>query len=72
MADVVASERIFEDMPIPRSTRTRRILRYAPGAVIPEARAKALNVGKNGRQKKVPTAKFDETGAIPLTRGEIR
>jgi len=66
MADVVASERIFEKVRIPRSkTRTRKVLRYTPGQVIPSEVAKALGVRKDGTQKKVPTSD-DATGVVPL------
>lgn len=66
MADVVAAERIFEDLRIPRTkNRTRRVLRYTPGQVIPEAVAKALGVDKKGKQKKVPTSD-DASGVVPL------
>lgn len=68
MADVVAFARIFEEVPIPRSERTRRVLRFAPGQVIPEADAKRLNVKADGTQSKVPVADADDAGVIPLTQ----
>ena len=64
MADVVATERIFEEVPIPRSDRTRRVLRYAVGQVVPEADLDRLNVTKDGTQKSVPMAETDESGAV--------
>ena len=67
MSDVVATERIFEKVRIPRAKdRTRKILRYTPGQVIPEKVAKALGVDKKGRQKKVPT-NDDAAGLVPLS-----
>lgn len=67
MADVVATERIWEAVPVPRTKdRTRRVLRYRPGQVIPEATAKALNVKADGTQSKVPTADADTTNVVPL------
>lgn len=70
MADIVATERIWENVPIPRTAdRTRRVLRYRPGQVVPEDRAKALNVKADGTQSKVPTAD-DATGdaAVPIKK----
>lgn len=68
MADVVATERIFEKVPIPRTQgRTRQVLRYTPGQVVPGDQAKALGVDKKGRQKKIPTAESDPAGVVPLS-----
>lgn len=66
MADVVASERIFEEVRIPRSKRTRKVLRFTPGMVVPEADAKRLGVSKAGKQKKVPV-NDDQSGLVPLS-----
>lgn len=68
MADVVASTRIFEEVPVPRSQRTRKVLRFAAGQVVPEAEAKRLGVSADGTQKKVPLAETDPSGVIPLTQ----
>lgn len=66
MADVVATTRIWEDIPIPRTkNRTRRVLRFTPGQVVPEADAKRLKVKKDGTQSKVPVSTGDD-GLIPL------
>lgn len=64
MADVIAAERIFEEVPIPRSTRTRRVLRYAKGQTVPDSDVGRLGVASNGTQKKVPLAEVDESGAV--------
>ena len=71
MADVVATARIFEEVPVPRSSRTRKVLRYAVGQVIPEAEAKRLGVSSEGTQKKVPLAETDPSGVVPLTQKAI-
>lgn len=68
MADVVATARIFEEVPVPRSQRTRKVLRFAAGQVVPEAEAKRLGVSANGTQKKVPVAEVDASGVVPLTQ----
>lgn len=62
--DVIATTRIYEEVPIPRSDRTRRVLRYGVGAVVPADDQKRLNVSKDGGQSKVPMAETDETGAV--------
>lgn len=63
---VVATARIFEEVPIPRTTRTRKVLRYTPGHPIPEADVARLNVKADGTQSSVPLADADESGAVPL------
>lgn len=64
--DVVATTRIWEDVPIPKSTRFRRVLRYRPGDVVRAADAERLAVDVNGVQSSVPRATFDGSGVIPL------
>ena len=71
MADVVATARIFEEVPVPRSTRTRKVLRYGAGQIVPEAEAKRLGVSAEGTQKKVPLAEADAAGTVPLTQKAI-
>lgn len=63
---VVAAERIWEIVPVPRSRRTRKVLRFAPGAAIPPDEAKRLNVRQDGHQSKIPTAKPASTTSVPL------
>lgn len=63
---VVATERIHEILPVPRSSRTRRVLRYAPGQVVSPEDVDRLNVKADGTQGKVPTAEADASGAVPL------
>lgn len=65
MNDVVAQERIFEKVPIPRSKRTSRRLAYTPGQVIPADRAVALNVKADGTQGDVPLVENDGA-VVPL------
>lgn len=68
MADVVATERIWERVPIPRTKdRTRKVLRFAAGSIVPEEDAKRLNVKADGTQSKVPLAETDESGTVPLS-----
>lgn len=68
MADVVATERIFENVRIPRTKdRVRKVLRFTPGMAVPGDQAKALGVDKKGRQKKVPT-NDDQAGLVPLSQ----
>lgn len=64
MADVIATERIYEDLPIARSDRRRRVLRYGIGAVVPEADQKRLGVTSKGTQSKVPEAEIDASGGV--------
>lgn len=59
MADIIATARVYEEVPLARSDRTRRVLRYGIGAVIPEAEAKRLNVSGDGTQSTVPKADAD-------------
>lgn len=63
---VVATARIFEEVPIPRTSRTRKVLRYAVGHVVPGGDVDRLNVKADGTQAKVPTAEADASGAVPL------
>lgn len=69
MADqnaVVATERIFEVREIPRTSRTRKILMYAPGQIVPGPDVERLNVRPDGTQGKTPTVEVDTSGAVPL------
>ena len=66
MADRVATERIWEAVPVPRTKRTRRVLRFRPGQGIPEAEAKRLNVKADGTQSKVPLAETDVANVTAL------
>lgn len=72
MGDVVARDRVWERVPIPRSKRFRRVLRYRAGQVIPEEKARALNVGDDGIQTEVPTSDRDESPSVPLDQGPPR
>lgn len=66
MTDVVATERIWEQVPIPRTKdRTRKVLRFAPGSIIPSEEAKRLNVKGDGTQSAIPTAESPD-GLVPL------
>jgi topoisomerase IA-like protein len=56
MADVVSTERIWEKVPIARTSRSAKLLRFRPGQIVPEAEAKRLNVKADGTQSSVPTA----------------
>lgn len=67
MNAVVATARIFEKVPIPRSDRTSKVLRFTPGNVIPGDVAERLNVGADGTQSSIPTADAEATSAVPLT-----
>lgn len=62
---VVAAERIFEDVPLPRSNRSRKILRFAVGQVVPGPERDRLNVDDQGRQTKVPSAETDAVAGVP-------
>lgn len=64
--DVVAKEKVWERVPIPKTDRTRRVLRFSPGQIVPEAEAKRLGVSAAGKQAVVPTAETDPSGVIPL------
>ncbi len=67
MADaIVATERIHERIPVPRSKRTRKVLRYGPGQVVPPADVDRLNVKADGTQSSVPTAEDGSTVSVPL------
>lgn len=44
MDDVIATERVYEKVPIPHSKRTRDLLRYRPGDRIPHDEAVRLGV----------------------------
>lgn len=66
MNDVVATDRIFEKVPIPRTQRTSKVLRFRPGQVIPAEDARRLGVGTDGTQKSVPTAEETSTPVVPL------
>jgi hypothetical protein len=62
---VVATERIHEVLTIPKTERTRRVLRYAPGQVVSPEDVDRLNVKADGTQGKIPTT--DPTdGVVPL------
>jgi hypothetical protein len=62
---VVATERIHEVLTIPKTERTRRVLRYAPGQVVKPEDVERLNVKADGTQGKIPTT--DPTdGVVPL------
>lgn len=63
---VVATARIFERVPIPRSSRTRRVLRYAVGQIVPEDDVDRLRVKADGTQRSVPEADSDPAGVVPL------
>lgn len=70
VGDVVASERIWEDELVPRGNgRTRRVLRYKAGDVIPADAAERLNVDSDGKQSSVPVAEAVSSGAVPLKGG---
>lgn len=67
--DVIAQSRVYEEVPIPRTERTRKVLRFGIGAVIPAEDAKRLKVDAAGRQRSVPMADLDESGAVvPLSQ----
>lgn len=63
---VVATERIHERTSIPRSSRTRKVLRYAPGQVVKPEDVERLNVKADGTQGKVPTTDEGSTVTTPL------
>lgn len=63
---VVATERIHERVAIPRSTRTRKVLRYGPGQVVAPEDVDRLNVRPDGTQSKVPTADAASDVVTPL------
>lgn len=67
MAGVIATERIFEKLPITNAQeRTRKVLRFAPGQVVPDEEAERLGVSADGTQADVPTADTDVSGHVPL------
>lgn len=48
--EVIAAERIWREVPIWHSPRTKRVLAYRPGQVVPAEDLEALRVGPDGRQ----------------------
>lgn len=48
--EIVAAERIWDEIPIWNSPRTRRVLAYRPGQLVPREDADRLHVGPDGRQ----------------------
>lgn len=63
---VVAAERIRERVPIPRSKRTKTILRYAPGNVVTPEDVERLGVKPDGTQPVIPTADGGSDVSVPL------
>lgn len=68
--DIITQDRVFETLPIPRSKRTRTVVRYGRLRRISAEEAARLNVGPDGLQTAVPVATWDNTGSIPLNAPE--